>query len=173
MKNKNFAAYSLLEMLAALSIVTIIMVMLSNILIVTIEISRKSFARSSVREEQNNVLSKIEKDIRNARFITECQGVDALASCQVSLDKTYYWTTCNRSGGGFYVCKKNSNKDKILEGMSENIIVNSFSFQEGLSDSEGRKSILITLNVSHKDPDLEIENQVRQILVSTRNYEYK
>ena len=54
--------------------------------------------------------------------------------------------------------------------MSENIIVNTFSFQEGLSDSEGRKSILVTLIVSHKDPDVEVENQVRQILISTRNY---
>ena len=144
--------------------------MLSNILVVTVEISRKSFARSVVREEQNNILSKMEKDIRNARFIGTCQGSDERAECQVSLDKTYYWTACQREDSSLYICKKNAAKDEILEGMSENIIVNTFSFQEGLSDSDGRKSILVTLIVSHKDPDVEVENQVRQILISTRNY---
>lgn len=169
---KKLSAYSLLEMIASLAIVAVIMIMLSNILIVTVEISRKSYARSSVREEQNSILSKIEKDIRNSRYISSCEGENESAYCEVALDKTYIWTTCQREeGDGIYICKKNAAQDQILEGMSEDIIVNNFSIEEGLSDSDGKKTILITLVVSHKDPDVEVENQVRQILVSMRNYE--
>jgi prepilin-type N-terminal cleavage/methylation domain-containing protein len=163
-----FLGYSLLEVLVVLAIVSIIMVMMTNILTMTLEISRKSFARSITREQQTNILTHIEKDIRNSRYIGNCQGVDAAVSCEVALDKVYTWTTCER-GEGFYVCKKDS-EGNIVEGLSDDVIVNKFTMEPGLSDALGRKSILITLVVSYHDPEMEVENQVRQIIVSTRNY---
>jgi len=168
--NKNLRAYSLLEMLISLAIVAIVMMMMTNTLVITIEISRKSFARSIVREEQNNLLTKIEKDIRNARYVSGCTGENDQARCEVGLDKPYIWTTCDRDGG-FYVCKKDSSESVVIEGFSEDIKVDYFSFQEGLADAEGKKSILVTLAVSHSDPSYEVTNQVRQIIISTRNYE--
>lgn len=167
--SKKLKAYSLFEILITLAIVTIIMVMLTNVLFLTLDIARKSFARSFVREEQNNVLTKIEKDIRNARFVTNCSGDDALAQCEVYINDVYTWGTCTRNGSELYVCKKDKDGN-IIEGMSEDIKLDKFSFVEGISQSPGKKSILVTLIVSHKDTKFEINNQVRQIAISTRNY---
>ena len=52
-KKKN--GYSMLEIIATLAIVSIIILMLTNILLVSLDISKKSFARSSLRENQNEV----------------------------------------------------------------------------------------------------------------------
>ncbi len=166
---KKIKAYSLLEILITLAIVTIIMVMLTNVLFLTLDIARKSFARSFVREEQNNLVTKIEKDIRNARFVESCEGEGETAMCEVYLHDMFIWTTCQREGKDPYVCKKDKNGN-IIEGMSEAIRLDQFSFEEGLSDSPAKKSILLTLVVSHKDSKYEINNQVRQIAISTRNY---
>jgi type II secretory pathway pseudopilin PulG len=169
-KNRNLSAYSLLEILATLAIVSILIIMLTNVLFVSLDISRKAFARSQVREEQNNILTKIEKDFRNASFVGTCEGTDQTASCEIGSDKVYYWTTCTGSDGKLYVCKKDSTKTVILDGMSENIELKYLSFEKGIEDAQGKKTIVITMNVAHKDGSLGIDNQVRQIVVSTRNY---
>lgn len=171
---KAFGAYSLLEILATLAIVSIIIVMLTDVLIITLEISRKSYVRSIVREEQNDILTRIGKDLRNARFVGECQGENETASCQVGLDQIYYWKLCDRyEQTGSDLCKMDYGQETILEKTSDNINIDLLRFEEGLSDSMGRKSILVTLVVSYKDDEINISNQTRQIVVSTRNYEVK
>lgn len=167
---KNLKAYSILEIVVTLAIVTIILVMLSDVLVLTMRVTRKSFARSVVREEQNNILTLMEKDLRNARYVGACAGVNENASCEVGVDQVYYWTTCQRENGDLYLCKLDSTKSEVVEAMPEDIVLNSISFEEAISDSPGRKSVLITLDVSHINPDVEVTNQVRQIVVSTRNY---
>lgn len=169
-KKQNFRAYSLLEVLATLAIVSILIVMLSNILFVSLDISRKAFARSQVREEQNNILTKIEKDFRNASYVGTCEGTGQGASCEIGLDKVYFWTTCDRGEGTLYVCKKDATKTAILDGMSTNVKLNFLSFEKGIEDAQGRKTVVITMSVGSVDSNVGVDNQVRQIVVSTRNY---
>ncbi len=163
----------MLEVLVTLVIVSVVLVMLTNVLFLALTIARKSFARSHIREEQNNIISKIEKDIRNAHFVESCMGEDLSASCSVALDTKYLWTTCTREDNTWYVCKKENPgtpNEKILAGMADDIVLKKFTFEEGYSDSEGRKTILVTMVVAHKDESLKLNNQVRQISISTRNF---
>lgn len=168
--NKKYKAFSLLEILITLVIVSIVMVMLSNVLFMTLDVSRKIYARSVVREEQNNLLTKLEKDIRNARLIKDCSGEDANARCVIHLQYEYIWQGCmDQTTKNLSVCKI-SKDGEILEQTSENIKVDNFRIEQGIVDSEGKKTIIVTLVVSHVDDQLGINNQTRQLVISTRNF---
>ena len=172
-KLKEKKGYSLFEVVVTLTIVTILMVMLTNTLLLSLEISRKSLARSNLREEQNDILNRISKDIRNAHLIRFC-GEDALAAapkCEVLLDKKYTWTTCS-GDRSISICKKvgEGTEEEILESTSENLVVKQFTIEEGIVEAYGKKSIVITLIVNHKLDTIDIEDQVRQVVISTRNY---
>lgn len=167
---KKLKAYSLLEIVATLAIVAIIMVMLTNILFLTLDVSKKAFARSQVREEQNAILTNIEKDIRNARYIENCSGSGASADCEIYIQRIYHWGVCQRANtNDLYVCKKDESGN-IIEGMSENIKLDQFTIETGIAESSGKKTILITLVVSHTNPEFDVSNQVRQLAISTRNF---
>jgi len=170
-RSKQKAGYSLFEVLITLTIVTIIMIMLTNTLLLSLEISRKSLVRSSLREEQNDILNKISKDIRNARFIENCGNASGGTTCEVLLDRKYTWTICDDTGQQ-YICKKvgNETEEQIIERTSDQLIVKEFTIDEGIVESDGKKSIVITLVVNQNSEGIDIEDQIRQVLVSTRNY---
>ncbi len=146
------------------------MVMLTNVLFMTLDVSRKIYARSNVREEQNDLLTKLEKDIRNARFVTNCSGEDLSANCTIYLQYEYTWKQCVEDNTEkVSICKIDRNGN-IMEQTSNNIRVDKFRIEEGLADSEGKKTIIVTLVVSHVDDALGIDNQTRQLVISTRNF---
>lgn len=168
-------AYSLVEVLVAMSIVTIIIVMLTDTLLISLDVAVKSFARSNTREEQNNIITKIEKDIRNSRFVETCSGTDSSAVCTVALDNFYTWKYCTRQDGSGNICKVEydaSGNEILVDSFSEDVIVDKFVIEGGFSEAPAKTSILITIVVHHKNPRFEISNQIRQVLISTRNYEY-
>ncbi|MBD3280759.1 prepilin-type N-terminal cleavage/methylation domain-containing protein [Candidatus Dojkabacteria bacterium] len=167
------AAYSLLEVLVTLAIVTILMVMLTNTLLLSLDISRKSLARSNLREEQNDILNKISKDIRNAKFVETCSGVNENAKCEVLLDRRYTWTLCEDDEENVsLICKKvgGADEDQILERSNERMVVKTFSIEEGIVETDGKKTIVVTLIVNYNSDTIDIEDQIRQVVISTRNY---
>lgn len=145
--------------------------MLTNILILSLDISRKSLVRSALREEQSDILNKISKDLRNAKFVQECGGSNESAVCEVLLDKKYTWTTCD-DAGVLSICKKTGIEpyEEIIEETSDQMVVKSFIIEEGLADADGKKSIVITLIVNQNSDTIDVEDQIRQVVVSTRNY---
>lgn len=159
------------EVLITLTIVTMIMVMLTNTLLLSLDISRKSLVRSNLREEQNDILNKISKDIRNAQYVEECSGSIENVLCKVSLDRRYTWTTCTE-GGQVFICKKVGTgvEEQIIERTSEQMLVKEFAIDEGVVEADGKKSLVITLIVNQNSSTIDVEDQIRQVIVSTRNY---
>ncbi len=178
-KNLKFStkkrAYSLLEIIVSLLIVSIIIVMLTNILFLSLDISKKSFARTSIRESQSEILRKIEKDIRNAHFIEQCAGENENAMCIVELDKKYYWTTCQNEQGNMTICKKinlGTPNEQIVEELPNYIKVDLLSFEQDPGNNAEKRTIVVTTSFSHVQEEYSILNQIRQIIISTRNYSY-
>ncbi len=171
---KNKKAYSLLEVIVTLAITSIIIVMLTNILLLSLDISKKSFIRASIREEQSKILLKIEKDIKNSILIDSCSGENETALCEVTLDKKYYWALCD-DGNLRSICKKinlNTPNEQIVEKLPDYINVNYISFEQAPSEDLSKKTIVVTLSFSYKDETYGINDLVRQVIVSTRNYGY-
>lgn len=120
-----------------------------------------------MREEQNDILNKLQKDIRNSRFVQNC--VDS--TCEVALDKVYTWTTCQNEES-YSVCKKylDGENEIIIEQTDPRLNVVSFSIEPFFFEAEGQQTLIVTLVADFESGDLEIEPQIRQIVISTRNY---
>lgn len=174
-------AYSFVEILISLGVISIIIVMLFNTVIVSFRVAAKISARSFVREEITSVVNAIARDIRNSDQILSCNG----SSCtMVKGDLLISWESCNPIGQSetSEICRReypaNSYPpvvtDLVKETASSDILqVTIFTFEPisiGLT-SDTQVNILITIVGSHQDPDLEINNIVRQTTISTRNYE--
>lgn len=70
-ENKNLKGYSLLELLVTLVVFAILMTMIVQVLLLSIESGRKVAARSKVRGDLSEVAVMIRRDIRNAGKIDE------------------------------------------------------------------------------------------------------
>jgi prepilin-type N-terminal cleavage/methylation domain-containing protein len=161
--------YSLLEVVVSLGIIGILITMLFNVLIVTLNISFKLLTYSFVREEISNVVSLVSRDLRNADRIVSCGVEEAPNVCQIVLNGSFVsWEIC---GTGFcrYVT---TNGTKNLEYRTSAVIqVNQITFQLDLQDSTIKNNMLMTIVAQHTNQSLNINNIYRQVSISTRNYD--
>jgi hypothetical protein len=168
--NKLKKAYSLLEVVVSLGVIGVIMTMLFSILILSLQITFRILARSSVREEIANVSGLLARDIRNADFLNECGGPSFQNSCELIVNGVKYkWSLC-----GERICKdeiSDSGSTNVFTS-SENIGFNEFILDIGFSDpgNKAKQNILITISASHKNENFNVKNVLRQTSVSTRNY---
>jgi prepilin-type N-terminal cleavage/methylation domain-containing protein len=181
-KNKTKQGFSLLEMLVSLGIISIMLVLLSNVLIISLKISARSSARGLVREEISDLLSIVRKDIRNADYVQSCSGTlssGGTPTCTMFTGTAVVWTVCPKvsptptSTGGstsaMDICKKDA-AGNIIERSPGNLNITEFSFEEGFSESENTKVILVTIIASHSNSSLSVANIVQQTSITTRNY---
>lgn len=173
-KQKKLASFSLIELIVSMAIIAVIMVMLSNVLVNSIIISRKSIARSFIREEVSDITDRIAFDIRNANRVSTCSGEMANASCTILLDAVVTWKLCpsQNNASVYQVCKVDASNN-ILYSSSTTLHVSEFQFEQGYSSggNESRANILITLSGEHSNSTYEVKNVLRQLSVSTRNYQ--
>lgn len=170
--HKHEQGFSLLELMVSLAIISVIMLMFSNIIVNSISISQRSLARSFVREEIATLVDAIVSDLRSANTVGVCEGTLDQASCSFVSDSPYTWEVCpGETSGQRRICKKDVSGQSVFIG-SENINITHFSFDIGfeLGGSSARRNIIITVVGDHLQEGLNIKNVLRQTSVSTRNY---
>ncbi|MCA9379035.1 type II secretion system protein [Candidatus Dojkabacteria bacterium] len=171
-KKRYLPAFSLVEMVVTMAIVAIVMVMLSNVLITSINISHRSIARSFVREEIADIIEKISDDVRSATEVINCQGEMLAANCQLLIaGEVVRWSGCTGEGGDPAICKYDSGGQPVYLSPGP-LQIDTFSFDQGFDagTSTVRRNVLITLVASHTNPSFNVTNLVGQTSVSTRNY---
>jgi len=179
-QNKGF---SLIEMLIALAITSMLLVMFTQITFNFISLAQENYARSRFRESMTEVLDLIKRDIRNADLILNCEG----SSCTITNIKKYIWGICSEDSES--VCKTEVSTDQfgnttfeVLKKTPDNIFIKSIAFEIiPLDDGQSQKSINSTVIVTVeaiplvKDGDIEKARNgellidARQIIISTRN----
>jgi len=197
-KNKSTKkAYSLLEMLVTMAIFGIIIVLLLQSLLLNIRLNSQINLRSKFNSELDQLVSLIERDIRNADFfyddnsgslIKGCRNVSGNIDCTLSLDsQNIRWAYLACPSAPLRGCIE---RRKIVEPtatldtttLNGDLDVTFFEFfvntAEGEKDNEFSKgNILVTIKAKPANPvwtnDYGITEQVRQLSISTRNYEVK
>lgn len=183
----------MVEMLVTMAIFAILSVMLLNSLLLNVRLSTKINVRARVRSDLNEIVTQIERDIRNAQEITECGPPNVATVCNMVVNgQTVSWRldTINnrvvRSTAGIqdYFSSPNLffnntalafNKTTIQADEKgslryANIVVTLFA--ESSATVLGCESAGIDRICSNAQVDdiQWAENQVRQFSVSTRNY---
>lgn len=183
-KLKLKKGYSLLEIIISLAIMAVVITIMFSTLILGLQISVVSLARSVIREELSNISSLISRDIRNSDFVLECGSLSgSSASCKVvQKGETYLWSKCNSLGistgnasTDLSICKFKVLSDGSLSNIistSKVLVVNDFDFSYGFSleNSIIKSNIVVTIVAAHKTESFGINNVIKQIAVSTRNF---
>jgi len=171
--NKKKKAYTLTEVLVSLGVVAIVLTILVNALVNAVEISAKNLARSSLREEITAVSNLITQDIRNADYLNIDEGgcLDGTNFCELVVDGvTTRWEICNLDS----ICKFSSETGESVQvyQSSEDLEIETLIFDRGLTTETETAlvDIMVTIVGSHSNDQLDINNLVRQFIVSTRNY---
>lgn len=167
-KGNNKKAYSLLEVVVSLGIIAIIIVIFFNALFLSLQITFKNLGRSLIREEISTISSFILQDLRNADVVSVCEG----NSCNLSRNgEIIEWSVCEENK----ICRNIIiGEDQGVSYKTSNIFsLNSIQFEPGFvaNSSDLRNNILLTISAAHTNPNLNINNVVRQLSISTRNYE--
>lgn len=179
-QSKQKKAYSLLEVIVSLAIVSFAIVTLINFLIISLRLNVVSLSRSVIREELNNIGTLLTRDIRNADLILDCgntasQSISAECS-YISKGTIYTWQMCSDPSLQNRICKyrldADSNPVSTEFTSVSNAKINQFSFSRGFTGIENNSSIniIILISADHVNETLNIRNLYRETSVSTRNY---
>lgn len=204
-KSKKVKAYSIIELLVTLAIFGIIISMLLQSLFLNIRLTTQINLRSRFNTDLNQLVSLIERDIKNADFYypsndgTFIKGCLPLAAspndprdrCTLNLNsviKKWERSTTSiidqTSGFPYYPVKRTSltgvtQKQDYISSNILNISMLEFvvNTSEVLEGEARLANILVTIKakptIETWTTDFGINEQVRQISVSTRNYQVK
>ena len=170
-----------MEVLVTLLVVNILILMLSNILVITLRISLEINERSAAREEMSDTLNRMKRDIRNANIISEdCLGLSGGGTCSVEKSgESVIWDTITAdgvtqirrrsdTGSGYQTNFITGDKLNYTTLLFQDTGGGAFTGPSGAS----KASILITMTADHTQENIEITNLYRQVVISTRNYSY-
>lgn len=176
-------ALSLVETVFTLAIFAILLVMLSEVLVLNIRASNMIKFRSSIRDELSELTSLIQRDIRNAGFIDIANCDDDIdidsdinneSACRISHRQNFYWVF--DQGGELCpenkLCKINTDlSGEVYFQTAEILSIDSINFEVSNSNIAGDEvTVLITIVASATNENWDIDNQIRQISVATRNF---
>lgn len=169
---KNRGGYSLLEMLVTLLIVNVIILMVSQVLVISLKISIQSHERSFAREELTNLTNLIRRDIRNSNGIKKCSDTTCIMIKDV---EQITWRICDNPDSICKIVTDTSGNETIVYETDPKLIITGIIFEEITSGATGtidtQKSILLTVKARHSYETVNIDNLYRQVIVSTRNYD--
>lgn len=197
-KQKNLKAYSLLEMLVTLVVFAVLMTMIVQVLILSIESGRQIAGRSKIRGDLSEVAVMIRRDIRNASKIddTLCgqgilytnpdgtRAVSNSSACFFNLaGNNFAWVYGNAEPGTlcpeFKMCKLKQNPSGVYEIYYQSSDILKFEstgtrfeltlYQQQDTTTQGIVLASLMANVSD-DVTLDVSTQYRQVTVFTRNF---
>lgn len=193
-------AFSLIEMVVVLAITSILMLAIIGIVTTVLRISAIVYNRAQIRENLITVSNQFEKDIRNADSLGACGGeydgdptTTPRFSCTFGFSgATYVWETCPREippectePGNNYctdesetfaetLCKRRVGSPEIITEFDNyyNLkYVGVSDLYDEDPDPEARRLIAFTMVAAHPADNLNIDNMVRQSVVTTKNFE--
>lgn len=184
-RNKHKTGFSLLELLVTIVIFGILVVMLVQVLILNLRVSRMISLRSRIRSELSETSLLIRRDFRNSsRIVSDRCGStvgefgDQPGCVYVIANKTFAWVLGSEAND----CPTNKlcRFEEIAGVLEPNYISSdlydidpdktTFEIQEYSDINETVNAILlVTLHIDILEEELDIAPQVRQITVSTRN----
>lgn len=192
---KSKSAYSLIEMIVVLAITSLVMVALVNLMASIMRISASNTTRGKAREDLANLVQEFEKDLRNASKVSNCSGSGSSFICEIYTSGYYRWRSCPRvttnvcnsisgrcdlKNATYTMCKYALSASGVEVGQPlvkfndlynlEQFQVNSVITPATRTESSNRV-IAFTALVSHPNAGLNINNVVRQSIVSTRNFD--
>ncbi len=164
--NKNKKAFSLVEMLVSLGIISIIMVIFFNAMLISLNVTVRNNIRSNIREELSTVASLITKDIRASDRLDSNECRDSSCTMIVAAEEVT-WSKC-----GDQICREDSG-GVVTYRTDSDINITNFTFDQAFVDETTalKNNVIITIVGSHVNESLEINNLIRQVSTSTRNYE--
>lgn len=191
-------AFSLVETLITLIVVSIIILMLSNVLAITLKVSVLARERSHIKNETANMFDKLDRDVSNAEYVYISDPADPSNGVIIieTADYRVRWERCTDSiaadpvtNGSLcqYYCAidlANSTLDDSIcpptpaNGRRLNYItsskleIESFRVEEidaGL-ENQRIKSAVVTIKAKHARESLEISNIYKQITISSNNF---
>lgn len=193
--NPKLKAYSILEILITLAIFGVLSVVLMQSLLNNLLLSARINARSQIRSELDQTMSLMERDFRNADSINTgactndppitINGITCASHCQISSgNKDIIWCFISTDPNEMPLKNGDITKYEYSAGVytaihksSKIMNIDQFSFVVNVNNPEDASgytpyaNVLITLNASNNN--LGITNQIRQLSVTTRNYQIK
>lgn len=191
---KTIKAFSLVETVVTLGIFGLLIGMLSQVLLLNLQVSQKISARTRIREELSIVTGLIQRDMRNADkvYISAGQCGNQLdlefpaniesseneeSGCHIALqNQEALWVNgSHRNCDQGKLCKLDwTNQNSVLFETSDILTITDISFESQLlgelDSGNSNATLLVTLQAESTNPRWEILNQVRQISVTTRNF---
>lgn len=160
-KNK-YKAFSLIEVLIGISIISFVSLSLVITLIYTTRVNFIGIVSSQAREEVTTILSLISRDIRNADSILSCNG----NRCDfIKGNINYSWSTCNNDQS---ICKSRDNG--ILEFQSSKVTIIKlldFTFAGSMGSGDVYGTIVF---LPVETSSAFFGEFIEQFTISTRNY---
>ena len=194
--NKNIKAYSLLEMLITLVVFAILMTMIVQVLILSIESGRQIAGRSKVRGDLSEIAVMIRRDFRNASRINDAQCgenvtfqnpdgtnvVDGTTACVFNLSGVNYAWVYGYPGKlcpENKICKLKQNASNTYELYYQSSDILKFDtvgtrfeltlYQQTDTTTQGIVLVTLMANVSD-NVKIDVATQYRQVGVFTRNF---
>jgi prepilin-type N-terminal cleavage/methylation domain-containing protein len=168
-------AFSLLEVLVTLVIVNIILLMVSQILVISLKLSIQAHERSKAREDLTTIVNMIRRDVRNANSVKQIDPANELSiNAQV---QNITWKLCGDEATRIcrHIFNTKTNLEEVTFQSNARLNISDISFIDQSSDAFGgdihhQLSILFTIQAEHSVESYNIKNLYRQVLISTRNF---
>lgn len=199
LNKKNLQAYSLLELLVTLVVFAILMTMIVQVLLLSIESGRKIAVRSKVRGDLSEVAVMIRRDLRNTGKIDEANCGDSVtftnpngqpvvinsSACFFNIAGiNYAWIYGKNSAqplcpeGKICKLRQNAGNNYELFYQTSDILffdseATRFELQVYPQDDENETQGIFLANLAVSTPPdtrFDVETQYRQISVFTRNF---
>jgi len=172
LNKKNLKAYSLLEVMVSLSIITVCTIVMMNFMILSFRLTAVGLGRSLVREELSNVINLIGRDFKNSDLPPVCNFTGT--SCDFYVEGLLYrWYLCSNNTK---ICKDKFDKATgtyvNIYTVASYVLINYFKFEPGFAQlsQTGNTNLILTISAAHSNQTLGINNIVKQASFSVRNY---
>jgi competence protein ComGC len=157
-KNRNIKSFTLIEMLIAMGVMSMVLLIISNLVMTSIKVNYKVDARRRLVQDLEVVLKVIQRDIKSADTIKKVGN-------QLKYRKVDgQWNSYELDG-------TNLERDQVAVNMSRTK-VNSFEIEIVSLDDFGNSVVVVTINASPEQSqyidDIEI---VKQAVAYTESYE--
>jgi prepilin-type N-terminal cleavage/methylation domain-containing protein len=172
---KGWKGFSLIEMMISLGIFAILIVMVTNLIILNLQVARRVKARTYVREESSFMLKIMKKDIRNSDAITNVYGNQIVITIDnpTTGSKRFRWTASDAVISRDELDNSGNVLKQTYRSPSD-ITFNSWESQNIFNVYQYEDNKVVVVRIQARDPNGMPEGQwmKKEVAVSTRNFQF-